>query len=148
VVFLLTSKGERLEPPRVKPNFLHMVVGSGLAAIITLAHFRLVPLLSLSALIAIILFNLLFVFLLFPLEGSLLRKVGLLFAGNFVGALWYLMRSAFQEASVFFLSIDALKVIAVVVSPIIDFIWIVSLWSLSLSALASAKKTRSIEDKS
>jgi len=148
VVFLLANKGERLEPPRVKPNFLHMIVGSGLAAIITLAHFRLVPLLSLSALIAIILFNLLFVFLLFPLEGSLLRKVGLLFAGNFVGALWYLMRSAFQEASVFFLSIDALKVIAVVVSPIIDFIWIVSLWSLSLSVLASAKKTRRIEDKS
>ena len=131
----------------MKPNFLHMVVGSGLAAIITLAHFRLVPLLSLSALIAIILFNLLFVFLLFPLEGSLLRKVGLLLAGNFVGALWYLIRSAFQEASVFFLSIDALKVIAVVVSPIIDFIWIVSLWSLSLSVLASAKKRR-IENKS
>ena len=148
MVFLLANKGERLEPPRVKPNFLHMIVGSGLAAIITLAHFRLVPLLSLSALIAIILFNLLFVFLLFPLEGSLLRKVGLLFAGNFVGALWYLIRSAFQEASVFFLSIDALKVIAVVVSPIIDFIWIVSLWSLSLSVLASAKKTRRIEDKS
>jgi len=117
-----------------------MAVGSALAAVIILAHFQLVPLLSLSALIAIILFNLLFVFLLFPLEGSLLRKVGLLFAGNFVGALWYLIRSAFQEASVLYLSIDALKVIAVVVSPIIDFIWIVSLWSLSLSVLASAKK--------
>lgn len=142
----MTSKGERLGPPKVKPNFLHMVVGSGLAAVIILAHFQLVPLLSLSALIAIILFNLLFVFLLFPLEGSLLRKVGLLFAGNFVGALWYIIQSAFQEASVFFMSIDAFKVIAVVVTPIINFIWIVSLWSLSLSVLTS-KKTRRIENK-
>ena len=147
MVFLLANKGERLEPPRVKPNFLHLAVGSGLAAAIILAHFQLVPLLSLSALIAIILFNLLFVFLLFPLEGSLLRKVSLLLAGNFVGALWYLIQSAFQETSVFFQSIDAFKVIAVVVSPIIDFIWIVSLWSLSLSVLAS-KRTRRIENKS
>lgn len=140
VVFLLANEGERLEPPRVKPNILHMAVGSSLAAVIILAHFQLVPLLSLSALIAIVLFNLLFVFLLFPLEGSLLRKVGLLSAGNVVGALWYLIRSAFQEASVLYLSIDAFKIIATVVSPIIDFIWIVSLWSLSLSVLASAKK--------
>ncbi len=140
MVFLLANEGERLEPPRVKPNILHMAVGSSLAAVIILAHFQLVPLLSLSALIAIVLFNLLFVFLLFPLEGSLLRKVGLLSAGNVVGALWYLIRSAFQEASVLYLSIDAFKIIATVVSPIIDFIWIVSLWSLSLSVLASAKK--------
>lgn len=148
VVFLLANKGERLEPPRVKPNFLHMIVGSGLAAAIILAHFQLVSLLSLSALIAIIIFNLLFVFLLFPLEGSFLRKVGLLFAGNFVGALWYLIRSAFQEASVLFLSLEAFKVITVVLSPIIDFIWVVSLWSLSLSVLASAKKTRGKKNRS
>ncbi len=139
-MFLLRSNEERLEPPRVKPDFLHMAVGSGLAAVIIIAAFQLVPLLSLSAQIAIILFNLLFVFLLFPLEGPLLRKVGLLFAGNVVGALWYLIRAAFQEASVLFLSIYAFKIIAVVLSPIIDFIWIVSLWSLSLSVLASAKK--------
>lgn len=141
-MFLLANKGERLELPRVKPNFLHVTIGSALAAVIILAHFHLIHTLSLSAMIAISLFNLLFVFLLFPLEGPLLRKVSLLLAGNLVGALWYLIQSAFQEASVFFLSIDAFKVVAVVVSPIIDFIWIVSLWSLSLSVLASTKNKK------
>ena len=140
MVFLLTNTGERVEHPRVKPNFLHVAIGSALAAVIILAHFQLVHTFSLSAQIAITLFHLLFVFLLFPLQGPLLRKVGLLLAGNFVGGLWYLIRSAFQEASVIFLNIDALKVIAIVVSPIIDFIWIVAFWSLSLSVLASTKK--------
>ncbi len=146
-VFLMANMGERFGHQKVKPKFIHTVVGSGLAAFIILTQFQLVPLLSLSALIAIVLFNLLFVFLLFPLEGSLLRKVGLLLAGNFVGTLWYLIQSAFQVASISFLNIDAFKVIFVVVSPIIDFIWIVSLWSLSLSVLAS-KKTRGKENKS
>ena len=134
-MFLLANKGERL-----KPNFLHVAVGSGLAAVAILAHFHLLPLLGLSAQIAITFFHLLFVFLLFPLQGPLLRKIGLLFAGNIVGGLWYLLRAAFQDASVLFLGIDAFKIILTVVSPIIDFIWIVSLWSLSLSVLASAKK--------
>jgi hypothetical protein len=64
-----------------------MAVGSFLATVIILIQPQIIPLLTLSALIAIILFNLLFVFLLFPLDGPLLRKVGLLFAGNFVGAI-------------------------------------------------------------
>jgi hypothetical protein len=138
----LSSNEETFESQRVKPNFLHVAVGSCLAVVIILADFQLVPFLSLSSLIAIILFNLLFVFLLFPLGGSLLSKVSLLFAGNIVGVLWYLIQSAFQEASVLFLSEEAFKIITVVLSPIIDFIWIVSLWSLSLSVLASARKTK------
>ena len=143
----MISKGERLGHQKVKPKFLHVAVGSVLAIVILIAHFQLISFLNLSAQIAITLFHLLFVFLLFPLQGPLLRKVGLLFAGNIVGGLLYLIRSAFQEASVSFLNVDAFKVIAVVVTPIIDFIWIVSLWSLSLSVLASAKKPRGKENK-
>jgi hypothetical protein len=141
-VLLLGNKGEKL-----KPNFLHVAVGSGLAVVIILAHFQLVQVFSLSAQIAITVFHLLFVFLLFPLQGPLLRKIGLLFAGNIVGGLWYLIRSAFQDAAVLFLGIDAFKITVVILSPIIDFIWIVSLWSLSLSVLASAKKPRRMENK-
>jgi hypothetical protein len=147
-VFLLRSDEERLEPPRVKPDFRHLAVGSGLAAVIILAAFQLIPLPSLSAQIAIIIFNFLFAFLLFPLEGPLLPKVCLLVAGNIVGASWYLIQSSLQEASFLFMNVEAFKIVAVVLSPIIDFIWIVSLWSLSLSVLASANKTRRIENKS
>ena len=146
VVFLLKGNGEKFGHLKVRPNFVHMAVGSGFAAAIILSHFQLVQILDISALVAISFFNLLFVFLLFPLEGTLLRKIVLLFAGNSVGLLWYLIQLYFEEVSIFFLSIDALKVIAIVAKPLIDFVWIVSIWSLSLSVLASAKrKTERLE---
>jgi len=123
-----------------------MAIGSGFAAVIILSHFQLVQILDISALVAIIFFNLLFVFLLFPLEGTLLRKIVLLFAGNIVGLLWYLIQLSLKEASMFFLSTDAFKIIIQVAKPLIDFVWIVSIWSLSLSVLASAKrKTEGLE---
>lgn len=136
----MTSNGERFGHIKVRPNFVHMAVGSVFAAAIILLHFQLVQILDISALVAISFFNLLFVFLLFPLEGTLLRKIALLFAGNSVGLLWYLMQLSFEEVSILFLSIDAFKIIILVAKPLIDFVWVVSIWSLSLSVLASAKR--------
>ena len=115
------------------------------AVAILLAHFQIGHILDMSALIAISFFNLLFVFLLFPLEGPLLRKIMLLFAGNSVGVLWYLIQLSFEEAF-FFLNTGAFKIIILVAKPIIDFVWIVSVWSVSLSVLASYKrKTERLE---
>ena len=123
-----------------------MAVGSVFAAAIILSHFQLVQILDISALVAISFFNLLFVFLLFPLEGTLLRKIVLLFAGNSVGLLWYLIQLSLKEVSMFFLSTDAFKIITILAKPLIDFVWIVSIWSLSLSVLASTKrKTEGLE---
>jgi len=145
-VFLVKSNVERFDHIKIRPNFVHMAVGSGFAAAIILSHFQLVQILDMSALVAIIFFNLLFVFLLFPLEGTLLRKLALLFAGNIVGLLWYLIQLSLKEASMFFLGTDAVTIITIVAKPIIDFVWIVSIWSLSLSVLASAKrKTEGLE---
>ena len=145
-MFLVKSNVERFDHIKIRPNFVHMAVGSGFAAAIILSHFQLVQILDMSALVAIIFFNLLFVFLLFPLEGTLLRKLALLFAGNIVGLLWYLIQLSLKEASMFFLGTDAVTIITIVAKPIIDFVWIVSIWSLSLSVLASAKrKTEGLE---
>ena len=142
----MTSNGERVGHIKVRPNFVHMAVGSVFAAAIILSHFQLVQILDISALVAISFFNLLFVFLLFPLEGTLLRKIVLLFAGNSVGLLWYLIQLSLKEVSMFFLSTDAFKIITILAKPLIDFVWIVSIWSLSLSVLASAKrKTEGLE---
>ena len=142
----MTGNVERFGHIKVRPNFVHMAVGSGFAAAIILSHFQLVHILDMSALVAISFFNLLFVFLLFPLEGTLLRKIVLLFAGNSVGLLWYLIQLSFEEVSIVFLSTDAFKIIILVAKPLIDFVWIVSIWSLSLSVLASAKrKTEGLE---
>ncbi len=121
-----------------------MAVGLVFAVAILLAHFQIGHILDMSALIAISFFNLLFVFLLFPLEGPLLRKIMLLFVGNSVGVL-YLIQLSFEEAF-FFMNTSAFKIIILVVKPIIDFVWIVSVWSVSLSVLASYKrKTERLE---
>jgi len=135
-VFLLTGDGERVGHLKMRPNFFHMAVGSVLVTAIIVLHVQLIRKLDLPALVAIIFFNLLFVFLLFPLEGPLLRKIVLLIAGNNVGALWYIIQLSFEDAF-FFLNTDLFKIIFLVAKPLIDFVWIVTVWSLSLSVLAS-----------
>jgi len=141
----VASNRERFGHLKLRPNFFHMAVGLLFAVAILLAHFQIGHILDMSALIAISFFNLLFVFLLFPLEGPLLRKIMLLFVGNSVGVLWYVIQLSFEEAF-FFLNTGAFKIIILVVKPIIDFVWIVSVWSVSLSVLASYKrKTERLE---
>jgi hypothetical protein len=141
----VASSRERLGHLKMRPNFFHMAVGSVLVTAIIVLHVQLIRKLDLPALVAIIFFNLLFVFLLFPLEGPLLRKVVLLIAGNSVGALWYIIQLSFEDAF-FFLNTDLFKIIVLVAKPLIDFVWIVSVWSLSLSVLASyRRKTERLE---
>jgi hypothetical protein len=132
---LVTSKEERVSHLRMRPNFFHMAVGSVLVTAIILLHLQLFPKLDLPPLVAIGFFNLLFVFLLFPLEGPLLRKTVLLIGGNTVGVLWYLIQLSFREAFLV-LNTDTFKIITLVAMPLIDFVWIVAVWSLSLSVLA------------
>ena len=132
----MTGDGERFGHLKMRPNFFHMAVGSVLVTAIIVLHVQLIRKLDLPALVAIIFFNLLFVFLLFPLEGPLLRKIVLLIAGNNVGALWYIIQLSFKDAF-FFLNTDLFKIIVLVAKPLIDFVWIVTVWSLSLSVLAS-----------
>ena len=131
---LVESKQDRLG--YLRPNFFHMAVGSLLVTAITVLHFQLFHKLDVPALAAIGFFNLLFVFLLFPLEGPLLRKTMLLIGGNTVGVLWYLIQLSFKEAFLV-LNTDTFKIITLIAKPLIDFVWIVAVWSLSLSVLAS-----------
>ena len=122
-----------------------MAIGSVFVTAIILLHVQLIRKLDLPALVAIGFFNFLFLFLLFPLEGPLLRKVVLLIAGNHVGALWYIIQLSFEEAF-FFLNTDLFKIIVLIAKPLIDFVWIVTIWSLSLSVLTPYKrKTKRLE---
>jgi hypothetical protein len=133
---LMTSSKDRVGHLRMRPNFFHMAVGSVLVSAIILLHLQFFPNLDLPPLVAIGFFNLLFLFLLFPLEGPLLRKTVLLIGGNTVGVLWYLIQLSFREAFLV-LNTDTFKLITLVAKPLIDFVWIVAVWSLSLSVLAS-----------
>ena len=133
----MASREDRFGYLRMRPNLFHMAVGSVLVTTIIFLHTQLIPTFDLPALVAIGFFNLLFLFLLFPLEGPLLRKTVLLIGGNTVGVLWYLIQLSLKEASMFFLRADTFMIINLVAWPLIDFVWIVAVWSLSLSVLAS-----------
>ena len=123
-----------------RPNYLHVTVGVGVAVAMFLVYSSLHCTPNETALISMAVFNFLFIFLIFPLEGPLLRKVFLLLSGNIVGLAWYLVQSSLGAASAYYLGVGALKVIYVVIGPVIDLIWIVSVWSLGLSFLASTHR--------
>jgi hypothetical protein len=124
-----------------------MSVGVGAIVIMLLICFPLYRILNESALTSITIFDFLFVFLLFPLEGPIFRKVCLLITGNVVGLAWYFIKSSFGVVSFFYLGADAFKIVTVVIGPIIDLVWIVSVWALGLSMLASAKRRNEGDEK-
>ena len=105
----------------VRPNFIHVAVGSVFVAASIPLHIQFNPELNLPALVGLGFFNFLFLFLLFPLEGALRRKVVLLMAGNCVGALWYLILLSF-EGAVSVASADAVNVAFLATKPLVDFV--------------------------
>ena len=138
--YLLTTNWQSFGHHRRRPNYLHVTVGVGVAVTIFLVYSSLRFMPNEPALVSIAIFNFLFIFLIFPLKGPLLRKVFLLLSGNIVGLAWYLVKSSFVAASAYYLEMEAFKAIYVVIGPIIDLIWIVSFWSLGLSFLASTRR--------
>jgi len=123
----------------MKPKFFHIAVGSVLVLLIIGLQVQLPCKLDLAALIAISFFNLLFVSLLFPLHGPLLSKILLLMVGNCVGTLWYIIQSSLKDV---FSSLGTgiFEVINLLAKPLFDFLWVVIVWSLSLSVLSSYRE--------
>jgi hypothetical protein len=82
----------------------------------------------------LVLFNVLFISLFFQLNGSRILKVGILTIGNIIGLFWNLLFYTLLEeiCGCFSLQFDAAYTIA---SPILNLLWIVPFWSISLSYL-------------
>jgi len=91
-----------------------------------------------SALISIILFNFLYVFTIFPLDGPLWRKVCLLLFGNMIGWAWNFIELSFAIIATYYFG-DAFNIVHFIGGPIVNSIWIVAIWSLGLSTLSSEK---------
>jgi hypothetical protein len=86
----------------------------------------------------LIIFNFLFVSLTFPLDGTLTRKISMLLIGNIIGLFWNYLFSLFAYTVGYYLG-ESFNTLYIILSPFINLIWIVSFWSISLTALANSK---------
>lgn len=86
----------------------------------------------------LIIFNFLFVSLTFPLDGTLTRKIFMLLIGNIIGLFWNYLFSLFAYTVAYYLG-ESFNTLYIILSPLVNLIWIVSFWSISLTALANSK---------
>jgi len=118
----------------------HLIFGFTVGTIISLIFYYFFHVNG-ESLQLLILFNFLFVSALFPLNGSLKRKMVLLLTGNFIGFLWnkILYLFAFSAAEHFGGIFNTLYLI---LSPFLNLVWIVSFCSISLTFISSSKSKR------
>jgi hypothetical protein len=92
--------------------------------------------------VMLVVFNFLFVFLVFPLEGGLSRKVLLLVVGNVVGFLWISFFSFL--ANVMTKHLGFFNTLYMIINPFLNLLWIVSYWSISLTVLSASKQAEQL----
>lgn len=83
---------------------------------------------------ALLVFNTLFVCMLFPLEGSLKRKMTVLFVGNITCFTWNTLFSIFTGAAIAYIG-EGFKALVAFLNSLLNLLWIVSFWSISLAFL-------------
>ena len=86
----------------------------------------------------LIIFNFFFVSLTFPLDGTLTRKLSMLLIGNIIGLFWNYLFSLFAYTVAYYLG-EFFNTLYIILSPLVNLIWIVSFWSISLTALTNSK---------
>ena len=137
-VSLLARNRQSFGPRRERPQYLHMAIGTVIALLVYPLLYGVLEGSVLISIIPIILFNFLYVSTIFPLDGSLWRKVCLLLFGNIIGWAWNFIESSFATIATYYFG-DAFNIVHVIAGPIVNSIWIVSIWSLGLSTLSSEK---------
>jgi hypothetical protein len=83
---------------------------------------------------SLVIFNVLFVSLMFQLNGSINRKLCLLTAGNLMGLSWNFIFNYLDVAGTISFG-ETFNVLYMLFFPFLSSIWIVSFWSLSLTFL-------------
>ncbi len=79
-------------------------------------------------------FNVLFVTLMFQLNASLNRKLGLLTLGNVIGLCWNFIFNSFDVAGTISFG-QNFNFLYMIFFPFLSSLWIISFWSLSLTIL-------------
>jgi hypothetical protein len=96
-----------------------------------IASFRLI---NLQSTVTLLIFNILFVSLIFQLNGSVLKKIFMLTAGNMIGLFCNLIFYYFSLAGYDYFGV-AFNAFYTLIYPILNLMWIVPFWSLSLGFL-------------
>jgi hypothetical protein len=89
---------------------------------------------SFNAVITLLIFNFLFISLIFQLNGSTTQKIGLLTISNIVGLFWNYVFHYFALAGEIYFG-DLFSPIYTIAYPLLNLMWIVPMWSLSLGFL-------------
>jgi len=121
---------------RIKPQYVHMLIG---IVFIVFFFYVISQLLEGPALITILVFNMLSIILTFPLKGPLWCKIAWLGVGNLIGVAWNLLRMSLITVII---GIEPLHIANFILGPVTDFMWLVPVWSLGLSALSSLEHRR------
>jgi len=131
---------ENIQPnsPAIRPNIFHVIVGACFVISLVLLLWIL-PQVFLGFTILslpILIFDAIFVFLIFPLYGQLFNKIFLAGVCNAVGLVWeYLLGCVAANGWHYFG--EVFGIFYFVVSPFLQLLWIISMWAFVLSVLAS-----------
>ena len=104
-------------------------------ALCLIASFTLISIVSTTMLL---IFNILFISLTFGLTGKLNRKLCLLSLGNVIGLFWGFTLYSLATFGNAYLG-GTFNVLFRILHPFLNFMWMVSFWSISLSALPNPK---------
>ncbi len=91
-------------------------------------------LLNLQTTLTLIIFNAFFISLFFQLNGTSLLKAGMLTTGNLLGLLWNFFFQYLSTTGNTYFGLP-FSAIFILLYPILNLMWIVPFWSLSLSFL-------------
>jgi len=89
----------------------------------------------------LIIFNFLYISLIFPLNGKIAAKFSMLLIGNAIGLLWNFLFPLFAHAVAYHFG-ELFNVLYIILGPFLNLVWIVSFWSTSLTVLANSKNGR------
>lgn len=93
-----------------------------------------------EAIHALFIFNILFTCTFFPLRGSLKRKMVVLIVGNIICLAWSSLFSMFVSAVAAHVG-EGFNVLLAFLSPLLNLLWIVSFWSISLTFLGGTGRS-------
>jgi hypothetical protein len=121
----------------MKFKLSHLVLGFFVETIV-LCFLLSIRFINIESTATLLIFNLLFLSLTFHLSGALHMKLGMLALGNITGLFWNFVLYHFATAGVAFFG-EPFNVFYAVSYPFLNFMWIVTFWSLSLTAFPKLK---------